>query len=136
MSAEATYAVEKLEKAFRRLREAANRASDDLERDGVIQRFEFTFELLWKAIKILLEYEGFLCAGPRSCIKEGARRGLVVEGELLLDMLTDRNKTTHIYSEQIAEEIFERIKRLYLPVIEQNLRHFARYLGQEGMVQK
>lgn len=47
---------------------------DELDRDGVIKRFEFTFELFWKTIKMLLEYEGFDCAGPRSCIKEGAPR--------------------------------------------------------------
>lgn len=116
------YALGKFEAAFTRLEQAVEQAVDELDRDGVIQRFEFTFELLWKTARVFLEYEGFRCAGPRSCIKEGARREILVEGEVLLDMLEDRNRTTHIYDEQTAEEIFERIKNEYVPVIAGNIR--------------
>lgn len=122
------YALNKLKTAFTRLQEAAGRVVDDLDRDGVIQRFEFTFELLWKTAKIFLEYEGFRCAGPRSCIKEGVRREVLSEGEVLLDMLEDRNKTTHIYDEHTAEEIFERIKNRYVPVIASNIRQLGEQL--------
>ena len=122
------YALDKLETAFTRLEQAAGRVIDDLDRDGVIQRFEFTFELLWKTAKIFLEYEGFRCAGPRSCIKEGVRREILSEGEVLLDMLEDRNKTTHIYDEHMAEEIFERIKNRYVPVIASNIRQLGEQL--------
>lgn len=122
------YALNKLETAFTRLEQAAGRVVDDLDRDGVIQRFEFTFELLWKTAKIFLEYEGFRCAGPRSCIKEGVRREILSEGEVLLDMLEDRNKTTHIYDEHTAEEIFERIKNRYVPVIASNIRKLGEQL--------
>ena len=122
------YALNKLETAFTRLEQAAGRVIDDLDRDGVIQRFEFTFELLWKTAKMFLEYEGFRCAGPRSCIKEGVRREILSEGEVLLDMLEDRNKTTHIYDEHTAEEIFERIKNRYVPVIASNIRKLGEQL--------
>jgi nucleotidyltransferase substrate binding protein (TIGR01987 family) len=122
------YALNKLETAFTKLQQAAGRVVDDLDRDGVIQRFEFTFELLWKTVKIFLEYEGFRCAGPRSCIKEGVRREILSEGEVLLDMLEDRNKTTHIYDEHTAEEIFERIKNRYVPVIASNIRQLGEQL--------
>ena len=118
------YALNKLETAFTRLQQATGRVVDDLDQDGVIQRFEFTFELLWKTAKIYLEYEGFRCAGPRSCIKEGARRGILLEGEILLDMLNDRNKTSHIYDEHTASEIFGRIKRSYVLVIASNIKSF------------
>ncbi len=116
------YALNKFEKAFTRLEAAVEKVVDDLDRDGAIQRFEFTFELLWKTAKIFLEYEGFRCVSPRSCIKEGVRRGLLLEGEVLLDMMEDRNKTTHIYDEHTAEEIFERIKNEYVPVIASNIK--------------
>ena len=122
------YALNKLETAFTKLQQAAGRVVDDLDRDGVIQRFEFTFELLWKTAKIFLEYEGFRCAGPRSCIKEGVRREFLSEGEVLLDMLEDRNKTTHIYDEHTAEEIFERIKNRYVPAIASNIRQLGEQL--------
>ncbi len=117
------YALNKLEMAFARLQQAVGQVIDDLDRDGVIQRFEFTFELLWKTAKIFLEYEGFRCAGPRSCLKEGARRGFLFDGEILLDMLEDRNKTAHIYNEETAKEIFERIKKPYILTIATNITH-------------
>ena len=123
------YALNKLKTAFTRLEQAAGRVVDDLDRDGVIQRFEFTFELLWKTAKIFLEYEGFRCAGPRSCIKEGVRREILLEGEVLLDMLEDRNRTTHIYDEHTAEEIFERIKNRYVPVIASNIRKIGEQIN-------
>jgi len=116
------YALGKFEAAFARLQQAVEQAVDDLDRDGVIQRFEFTFELLWKTAKMFLEYEGFRCAGPRSCIKEGVQREILVKGEVLLDMLDDRNRTTHIYDERTAQEIFERIKGEYVPVIASNVK--------------
>ncbi len=128
-SAEMGYAVGKLKRAFLRLKGAVEEAVDDLDRDGTIQRFEFTFELLWKAIKVILEYEGLYCAGPRSCIKEAARRGFLVDGEILLDMLEDRNKSTHIYDEETANEIFERIRDCYVGAIERNVTLFEDFVG-------
>jgi nucleotidyltransferase substrate binding protein (TIGR01987 family) len=128
MAVEISYSLNKLKKAFHRLRDSTVKAVDDLDRDGVIQRFEFTFELLWKTIMILLRYEGLDCSGPRSCIKEGARRSFVVNGEILLDMLEDRNKASHIYDESTSIEIFERVKHDYLQIIEDNIRLFDNYL--------
>jgi len=116
MIEEVKYSLEKLKKASRKLDDAVREAIDELDRDGAIQRFEFTFEVFWKTIKIFLEYEGYRCAGPRSCIKEAARRGFLKEAEIVLDMLEDRNKTSHIYDESTAKEIFERIKKDYVEV--------------------
>lgn len=130
MGNESVYSFEKLKKAFAKLKESTEMAVDDLDRDGVIQRFEFTFELFWKAIKILMEQEGFECAGPRSCIKEGARRGFLLEGEMLLDMLLDRNKMSHIYDESTAKEIFDRIKGEYVVLLEKNIKVLDDYLSQ------
>jgi nucleotidyltransferase substrate binding protein (TIGR01987 family) len=124
MANEKDYSLKKLKKAFLRLRESTEKAVDELDRDGVIQRFEFTFELFWKAIKIVLGHEGFECAGPRSCIKEGARRGFLSDAEMILDMLEDRNKASHVYDESTAEEIFERVKEQYVPLIEKNIKLF------------
>jgi len=115
------YALDKFESAFTKVEQAAGRVVDDLDRHGVIKRFEFTFELLWKTTKIFLEYEGFPCVGPRSCIKEGVRRELLLEGEVLLDMLEDRNQSSHIYDEHTAEEIFQRIKNKHVQVIGSNI---------------
>ena len=106
--------IDNFEKGLNRLKEAIDRARDDLDKDGVIQRFEFTIELLWKALKSILNYQGIECYSPRSCIKEAFKANLIEDDEVILDMLEDRNRSSHIYSEVTSEEIFNRIKRIYL----------------------
>ena len=106
--------IDNFERALSRLNEAVERAKDDLDKDGVIQRFEFTIELLWKSLKSILNYQGIECYSPRNCIKEAFKANLIEDDEIILDMLEDRNKSFHIYSELTSEEIFERIKKVYL----------------------
>ncbi len=110
-------AIERLEQACTSLEDAVSRARDDLDRDGVIQRFEFTVELLWKTLKILLEYQGITCQSPRNCIKLAFRHGVIEDDEILLDMLEDRNRSSYVYNEQIAEAIFLRIRTIYSQAI-------------------
>lgn len=116
-------ALQRLRQAYERLAEGVAHTRDDLDRDGVVQRFEFTFELLWKTLKIWLEHMGVPCAGPRPCIKTAFRFGLVPDDEILLDMLEDRNRASHIYDEDMAQAIFEHISRVYVQVLEKVLNH-------------
>jgi len=122
---EVILAIKKLQDASGRLKEGARRAKNPLEIDGAIQRFEFTFELLWKTLKIALEYYGVRCNNPRICIEQAFKNSLIDDDETFLDMLDDRNKTAHLYNEAASGEIFERIKEVYVEVIEKvvhNLR--------------
>ncbi|MEJ7619801.1 MAG: nucleotidyltransferase substrate binding protein [Aquificaceae bacterium] len=66
---------DKLRRSFETLREAVLTAETTLEIDGTLQRFEYTFETFWKFLRILLEYHGFECRSPRSCIKTAFRVG-------------------------------------------------------------
>ena len=106
--------INKFEKAFLRLSDAVGRAKDDLDKDGVIQRFEFTIELLWKTLKITLAYQGEECRSPRDCVKKAYKIGMLKDDEIILDMMEDRNKSSHIYDEQVADEIFQRIREVYV----------------------
>jgi len=106
-------AAQRYQDALNKLTEGVANARDELDRDGVIQRFEFTFESFWKLLKLILQYEGFDCQSPRSCIKEAFKRDIIVDSELFLDMLQDRNLSSHVYNEQTSIEIFERIRRQY-----------------------
>lgn len=116
-------AIERLKKAHKRLKEAVEVATDDLDKDGVLQRFEFTVELLWKTTKILLEYNKIdASGGPRHCIKEAFRYGYILDDEIILDMLDDRNKSSHIYDDRTSAEIFERIKTIYTTKIEEIIK--------------
>jgi len=111
-------ALDKLEKAHKNLEEAVKISRNTLERDGTIKRFEFTFELLWKTLKIILNYYGVDCNSPKICLKEAFRNNLIDDAEIFLDMLEDRNKTSHIYDEATTIQIFERIKSVYARSIE------------------
>ncbi|MEW6203575.1 MAG: nucleotidyltransferase substrate binding protein [bacterium] len=118
MKEETKLSVSKLKDAFTRLREGTLAVTDDLDRDGVIQRFEFTFELLWKSLKIFLEEEGIECRSPKECLRSALRVGLIEDEEVFLDMLEDRNRSTHTYDEKETERIFHRIKDKYIVTIE------------------
>jgi len=110
---------EEYSKALRRLREglAVDATNNSLALDGVIQRFEFTFELGWKLLKALLVHEGIQCASPRSCIKESFRAGILSDGDSWIQMLEDRNQTSHIYDEAEATAIYRKIKESYLGLL-------------------
>ncbi|OGQ45283.1 MAG: nucleotidyltransferase [Deltaproteobacteria bacterium RIFCSPLOWO2_02_FULL_46_8] len=107
------------EKALQRLKEALGEdLSKSIVIDGFIQRFEFTFELAWKLLKASLDYQGVEVSTPRPVIKEAFRAKLIEDGQGWIDMLEDRNKTSHIYDENEAKEIFQKIKTKYLVLLE------------------
>ena len=108
------------EKAFTRLQEAVKPQPTPLERDAIIQRFEFTFELAWKAIQKFLRSEGISCRSPKGCFKEAFRFGLIEENPLWLRMIEDRNLTVHTYDEEIAEKVCNHILD-YLPLFRELL---------------
>lgn len=103
--------------ALQRLKEAIDMYQDEKNLvllDGTIQRFEFTVELAWKMIKEYLEFEKMgEFNSPRSTIKEAYRVNLIENGETWLDMLDDRNLTSHTYDEVVAKEIYHNIIKKY-----------------------
>ena len=109
--------VENLRKAVERLSEGilelqANQSS--IVRDGVIQRFEFTTELAWKATREYLMDQGFVdINSPKLVMKEAFSFGLITDDNIWIQILNDRNLTSHIYKEEIADEICERIIKTY-----------------------
>lgn len=100
-------------RASARLNEATKiQIDDDIVYDGVIQRFEFTFELSWKITKMFLEYTGITeIKSPRTTIREAFAYGLIEDGEQWIDMMVDRNKTSHLYDEEEAKLIYEKVKK-------------------------
>jgi nucleotidyltransferase substrate binding protein (TIGR01987 family) len=98
-----------------RLKEALDEdISNPLLYDGVIQRFEFTYELAWKLMKAYLEYEGIAeVNSPRGAFKEAYKAGLIFEGDIWIDMIGDRNLAAHTYNEEMAKAIYNRIKDQY-----------------------
>ena len=97
-------------KAMDRLREGSLKMDvlDDLARDGLIQRFEFTFELAWKTAKDYLEAQGFSVKSPRQTIQLAFQTELIANGHVWIDALEKRNLMAHTYDEntiQVAEQL-------------------------------
>ncbi len=126
--------LQNLQKAHQRLEKAcAQEEYSELELAGLIQTFEFSFELIWKTLKDLLEFEGFDdVASPRSAIRTAleARHLSVEQCEVLLDALTKRNLLTHTYDEENAQEAQMLIIEQYAPVITE----ITRYLENKSSV--
>lgn len=104
-------------KALTRLEEALNKdLTDDIIIDGIIQRFEFTFEQAWKVMKLYLENQGILdeALAPRSTIRCAFKHKLIVDGDIWIEMMLDRNRTSHMYDEETAVNIVKLVKEKYL----------------------
>ena len=111
-----------LQNAVKRLREAVAQPESDLIRDAVIQRFEFTFELVWKSLKLYLERQGLDCGGPRSTLKKAFTEGLINspdEADVWLRVLEDRNLTSHAYDEALASRIYQHVVQEYVALLGQ-----------------
>ncbi|GGB58037.1 nucleotidyltransferase [Lentibacillus populi] len=87
----------------------------ELERAGIIQFFEMTFELSWKVLKDYLEMQGYKVSSPREAIKQAFQIDLIENGHVWMEALTKRNLTTHTYDEEMAKEFVEEITVVFLP---------------------
>lgn len=94
--------------------------------DATIQRFEFTFELAWKFLKDYLLEQGIELNYPKEVIQEVFSVNLIDNEEVWIQMLKDRNMTSHTYNEKLADEIYIRIKS-YVPELRNLLDKIARY---------
>jgi nucleotidyltransferase substrate binding protein (TIGR01987 family) len=112
------------DRAFLLLRDAMENGPDalnQLEKEGVIQRFEYCFELAWKTIKDYLEAGGYVFAivTPRQVLKDAYGAKILEDGQVWIDMLDHRNLLSHTYSPVLFEQAVEAIHTRYLAGIEQ-----------------
>ncbi len=98
----------------------------DLEKEGVIQRFEYTFELAWKTLKDYLVYSGvaFDQITPRSVIKQAFTAKIITDGQTWIDMLEQRNAMSHTYDNEKLEAAFVNIWQRYVAALEQVFEWF------------
>ena len=106
--------LENFKKGFQQLNLAVNlskqRELSLLEKQGLIQAFEFTHELGWNLLKDYLEFQGNQeVRGSRDAIREALKVGLIDDGELWMETIKARNLTSHTYSEELAENAFTSI---------------------------
>jgi len=88
---------------------------DDLQKEGFVQRFEFTHELSWKLMKDYLNYQGnFEINGSRDTIREAFKVGLIQDGEVWMEMIKSRNLSSHTYDEATLRQILESVSQKYI----------------------
>lgn len=117
--------------ALKQLQDAVNEVENPskLEKEGTIQRFEFTHELAWKLMKDYLEYEGITgITGSRSATRQAFNKGIIGNGETWMRMIESRNKTVHTYLEEILVKEYDLIIDEYLLLFEELFQKMKTYL--------
>jgi nucleotidyltransferase substrate binding protein (TIGR01987 family) len=109
------------QKAFGQLKKFIDKAElSELEEQGLIKAFEYTFELAWTTLKDFLEYRGQSdIYGSRDAIRKAFQLNLIDDGENWMDMLISRNLTSHTYNKETADEICRAVKKVYFPLFHQ-----------------
>ncbi|MEI8342619.1 MAG: nucleotidyltransferase substrate binding protein [Verrucomicrobiota bacterium] len=111
------------DRAYVLLRQALEKGPavlNQLEKEGVIQRFEYSFELAWKTVKDFLEENGivFATVTPRQILKDAFIAKIITDGQVWIDMLDHRNLLSHTYNFASFEQAVEAIAARYLPAME------------------
>lgn len=109
-------------KALARLAEivgaSKKRALNEFERDGLVQRFEFTHELSWKLMKAYAEYQGFDgIGGSRDATRKAFEMSLISDGQSLMDMIKSRNETSRNYDGSMADDVVDSIINRFYPLL-------------------
>jgi len=121
-----------LGQAIQRLHEVIERTKvdkDPIFLDAAIQRFEFVIELFWKTLKKILAYEKIDSTTPKDVLSKAFQFSIIDDEKIWLEMLRDRNNTSHVYKYEDAKRVFENIK-LYLPILEKTYNKLdKKYFG-------
>ncbi|MCB1114168.1 MAG: nucleotidyltransferase substrate binding protein [Chlamydiia bacterium] len=108
------------ERAFLFLKEAVEQEKyDKLQAAGLVQSFEFTFELAWKTLKDYLAMQGEIIPFPREVLKKAFSAQLIQNGHVWIEMLDKRNQLSHTYNDAQATKAVDLIRKTYFPEIEQ-----------------
>jgi nucleotidyltransferase substrate binding protein (TIGR01987 family) len=93
----------------------------ELEKEGLIQRFEYSYELAWKTMKDYLEEQGTIInpVTPRNVIKEAFSAQIIADGQVWVDMMLHRNLLAHTYDFSKFQEVLDAVVKRYLDAQEQ-----------------
>lgn len=98
-----------LSSSLERFKEILAQEQTIANRDASIQRFEFSVELAWKCVQKFFKSQSIVCRSPKECLKEAFKFGLIEDDPAWLEMLEDRNLTSHTYQESTAEVVYHRL---------------------------
>ena len=89
----------------------------DLEKEGFVQRFEYTLELAWKTLKDYLLEQGFDLASPKEVFRQAFQNEIITDGEIWMEALNRRNLSSHTYNAQVLEQTLTFLREEFYPVI-------------------
>ena len=111
---------------------AKERKLNEMEEQGLVKGFEFTFELSWKLLKDYLESKGFKdFHGSKDTFKLAFQESLISEGEIWMEMIDNRNRSSHTYEESIARQIISLVISKYFSKFKELSEKMNSYLPQE-----
>lgn len=117
-----------LKKSFNVLEKAVQIENPtEVERGGLIQFYEMTFELAWKTIKDFNESEGLITKSPREAIKQAIQMEIIQDGHAWMDAIQDRNLTAHIYDEETVALIVSNIKNRYFKMLKDLIEELEKH---------
>ena len=106
---------------------------NELEEQGLIKAFEYTYELSWHKLRDYMQYQGNTqLHGSRDTFREAFNLGLISEGERWMQMLQDRNLTVHTYNQETARKIVDNIRQSYFSMFLQLQETLAFLKDKEG----
>lgn len=121
-----------LKKAYVKLKEVSDiyDGKNEIIRDSLIQRFEFTYELTHKTMKEFMKYLGVTLENsfPRTIFKKAYVNNLISDDKVWINLLEDRNSTSHIYNENLANEVADRIIKDYVNAIGELVENLEKLL--------
>lgn len=106
-------------KALAQLQKACAQPVSEFIRDSVIQRFEFTYELAWKMLKLRLQDEGIDAKTPKAVLQESLQAAFISDGNAWSQVQLNRNLTSHTYDEQLADDVYQFVTQQGVVLFEQ-----------------
>lgn len=128
MQEKINYRIKNLEKMIVNLEHAVRAEKDQsgFVIDASIKRFQLSFDLFNRALKVILEHKGLNPQFPRDVLQAAYQNQLISDEKTFLEMLKDRNETSHTYDQSIADEIYDHIKHKYAPLLKKETNNIKK----------
>ena len=101
------------EKSLNQFEKVLKKKKTEFIRDSAIKRFELTFDIAWKLVKVILEEQkGISCFSPKDCFREAFRQKIIDADPMWLKIVDLRNFSVHLYDEKFADDLYKRLPKI------------------------
>lgn len=104
--------------------------TEDRDFAGIIQNFEFTYELCWKTLKLILEQNGIAAQFPKACFQEAFKFDLIAGNEVWKEIQEARNLSVHTYDKKLAKKLYADIRDRYVKVFLESVEKMRKTVNQ------